>query len=233
MLENLDLPVRVVCATRLQRDEFLHRTATGKSLASCQLVSPVEIQLFPENRRGLSEVYNEAIEKVQSLGPAILVFVHDDVLFTDFFWCAHLIDGLRNFDIVGLAGTTRRFDYQESWAFADMNGSLDSEKNLSGSVGFAKNQFPVAVKPYGPVGRKCKLLDGLFLAARSDTLIRSGLRFDPEFKFHFYDMDFCRSAETLGLTMGTVGISVVHESGGGYGPEWRDVYAKYIDKWGS
>jgi hypothetical protein len=35
-----------------------------------------------------------------------------------------------------------------------------------------------------PVPMPVQLLDGLFLAARADTLKRSGLRFDPRFSFH-------------------------------------------------
>jgi hypothetical protein len=41
------------------------------------------------------------------------------------------------------------------------------------------------------------------LAARSNTLAEKGLRFDPLFDFHFYDLDFCRQAELRKLRMGT------------------------------
>ena len=55
--------------------------------------------------------------------------------------------------------------------------------------------------------------------------VASGLRFDEQFDFHFYDLDFCRQAELKGMTMGTWPISVVHESGGAYGkPAWREAF---------
>jgi hypothetical protein len=32
--------------------------------------------------------------------------------------------------------------------------------------------------------------------------------------------------------MGTIGLSVSHESAGNFGtPEWKDAYLKYLDKW--
>jgi GT2 family glycosyltransferase len=75
------------------------------------------------------------------------------------------------------------------------------------------------------------LLDGLLLAVRSETLTRSGLRFDPQFRFHFYDMDFCRQAEKLGLSCGTWDLSVMHESGGNFASaEWQSAYDAYLLK---
>ena len=36
------------------------------------------------------------------------MFVHDDVLINDFFWTQRIYAGLKDFDIVGIAGNTRR-----------------------------------------------------------------------------------------------------------------------------
>jgi hypothetical protein len=70
------------------------------------------------------------------------------------------------------------------------------------------------------------------LAARSETLLAKGVEFDERFDFHFYDMDFCRTAERQALRMGTWSLSVIHESGGTYGtPAWRGAYQRYLDKW--
>ena len=75
-------------------------------------------------------------------------------------------------------------------------------------------------------------MDGLLLAASSETLIKNKLRFDEQFEFHFYDMDFCRQAEVKGVTMGTIPLSLMHESGGNFSSEaWKQGYQKYIQKW--
>jgi len=58
------------------------------------------------------------------------------------------------------------------------------------------------------------------------------VRFDPLFRFNFYDMDFCRQAEQAGLRMGTWGISIIHESAGAFDTDvWRLEYQKYLEKY--
>jgi GT2 family glycosyltransferase len=99
-------------------------------------------------------------------------------------------------------------------------------------VGLGTAFPPRNVSNFGPTGRRVRLLDGLLLAAHSKTLNDHQLRFDEQFSFHFYDMDFCRQAEVLGLTMGTFAMSVVHESGGNFKSDaWSDAYRRYIAKW--
>ncbi len=72
-----------------------------------------------------------------------------------------------------------------------------------------------------------------FFAVRSRYAMDAGLRFDTRFEFHFYDLDFCRGARKLGLSVGTWPIDLTHQSGGAYGsPSWHAGHARYMDKWG-
>ena len=118
--------------------------------------------------------------------------------------------------------------------FVDDHFTKDDFANLSGIIGHGR-PFPdlLELSVYGKPGQEVKLLDGVLLAARSDVLIESQLRFDTQFMFHFYDMDFCRQAELRQLRMGTCAVSVVHASAGRLGPEpWRSAYAMYLAKYG-
>ena len=161
------------------------------------------------------------------------MFVHDDVHICDFFWADKVRAAIEAFDIVGLAGNRRRVARQPGWAFIDTDFTWDKPAFLSGVVGHGRGFPCTRVSVYGPPGRACKLLDGVMLVADSRRLIDTGLRFDPQFAFHFYDMDFCRQAERRGLSMGTWPISIVHESGGAYGtPAWRAAYRRYLRKYG-
>ncbi|MEB3840441.1 MULTISPECIES: glycosyltransferase [Pseudomonas] len=219
-------PIRIVCGTRLSKQDFATQSALGRSLVSNYDSCPVEIRLFAENTQGLSTIYNQAIEEVRD-NPAILVFVHDDVYLCDFFWPDRLREGLATFDVIGLAGNVRRVPGQVAWLFVDDRFTWDERSNLTGRVGHGKG-FPCAISNFGPAPQPCKLLDGLFLAADSDRLQQAGVRFDEQFPFHFYDMDFCRQAERNGLSMGTWPLSVVHESGGAFGsPAWRENLYRY------
>lgn len=221
--------VRVVCATRESKEGF-GSTPLGRSLALYH-TPMLELRLFDRNKRGLPAVYNEAIAEAKN-DPALMVFVHDDVHLIDFYWIDYVFHGLSVFDIIGLAGNRRRVSWQPSWCFINEQFEMDRPENLSGLVGHGNGFPPEDISKFGPPRQEVKLLDGLFLAVRSETLVNKGLRFDERFDFHFYDLDFCRQAELLNLRMGTWSISLIHESGGAFGtPSWRASYARYLDKW--
>ena len=228
--------IRFVCATRLSTEEFFATAPLGRSLPFYRAFprgQAIELRLFPKNSAGLPVLYNTAIEEATS-NPAILIFIHDDVYLSDFYWAQHLLEGLKTFDIVGLAGNRRRARAQASWMYLDGSFRRDSDENLSGVLGHGKG-FPdlIELSVYGPPGQEVKLLDGVLLAVRSETLVRHTLRFDPQFAFHFYDLDFCRQAESRGLRMGTCAMSLVHGSPGTLGVDaWRTAYRQYLAKYG-
>ncbi len=226
-------PIIVVCATRLKKTEFLKKSLTGISISSLIETSPVKIRLFEDNKNGLSTCYNTAIQEFIDKD-CILVFIHDDVLITDFFWTKRVIDSLNLFNIVGVAGNRRRVSGQSSWAFIDKIRTLDHKDNFSGAIAHGNSFPPNFLRPYGPSNMQCLLLDGVFLAAKTSDLKMHNLRFDEQFLFHFYDMDFCRNAEVCGLKMGTIPLSLIHNSGGSFNnDEWAKAYQNYIDKWQS
>jgi hypothetical protein len=230
-MEIENLPIRFVCATTLPPQQFFTHSLTGISVNAFRMVSKAEIMLFAENTTGLGELYNRAINGARD-NPAILVFIHDDILICDYHWEKRIREGLNSrFDIVGLAGNKRRIKNQVGWRTIDQHDTLDAAENLSGVVGHGSSFPPQSLDVFGSTGAECKLLDGLFLSADSRTLWESGLRFDPQFKFHFYDLDFCRSAEQLNLKMGTIPLSVVHASEGNMSDSWSSAYEDYIAKW--
>lgn len=205
-------------------------TATGKSLSLYR--DPIlEINLYPENTKGLPEIYNLAIEKFKN-EPSILIFAHDDLHILDFYWIHSIINGLTHFGIVGVVGAIKRFPQQPAWCFEDNKFIIGNSQNLSGIIGHGAG-FPLNhLSSYGPPFQECKLLDGVLLAVLSETLIKYNLRFDERFKFHFYDMDFCRQAEILDVSMGTVPISLAHESQGNFcSDSWWQSHSVYFNKW--
>ncbi len=223
------MKIRIVTATREPADRFATHTALGRSLTLSR-GAPVETRLFPSNSAGLPTCYNIALREAAS-DPAILIFIHDDVEIIDYFWTEHVRAGLVAFDVIGLAGNTRRVPRQCSWAFLEIGADRDLP-HLSGTIGHEDEQgrYP---NVFGPSYEEVKLLDGVMLACDSELLLRFGIRFDPRFEFHFYDLDFCRECEQQSVTMGTWGISMVHASRGRYGsPEWESGRKKYFAKWG-
>jgi GT2 family glycosyltransferase len=223
---------KVICATRVRHDQFATGTALGRSLALFRNPS-IEVELYAENRTGLAQRYNAAIDRCRER-PAYLVFAHDDIHLVDLFWPHHVMQGLKRFDVIGAVGNRRRLPGQPAWRFKDAAFTQDESENLSGWVMHGRGWPAESVDFYGLPGHEVKLLDGLLLAARSDTLLGRGVRFDEQFEFHFYDMDFCRTAEREGLRLGTWSIPLIHESDGNFdSPAWRDACRRYLKKWGS
>lgn len=228
-----NIKIRFVVATRESQDKFFTDTAMGKSLSVYKHFPYAEIDLYTENTTGLSKLYNISIEKARN-NPAILVFAHDDILITDYYWASNIVSSLNRFHIAGLAGNKRRLPNQPSWFFSNDNLQPDESEYLSGVVAHGSSFPPNNLSVYGETLKEVKLLDGLFLASHSQTLIDSDLRFDERFDFHFYDMDFCRSAELKNLKMGTLPLSVIHGSEGNFMTEqWKHGLIKYREKWGS
>jgi hypothetical protein len=225
------LPIRLVCATRYSETEFHQKSGLGRSLGGAYADVPgLELALFPGGNPGLPVVYNQAI-RAAARSPAILLFIHDDVHLVDFFWPDRLHLALAQFQIVGLVGNRRRSPRQPGWLFKDEWFAKDSPEHLSGLIGHGA-AFPCPIRRFGTLG-PCKLLDGVFLAVSSDLLVERQIYFDEIFDFDCWDLDFCRQAETKGITMGTGPISVMHESAGRFRSEaWVAAFKKYLEKWG-
>lgn len=118
-----------------------------------------------------------------------------------------------------------------SWYFKNEDGQRDEERYLSGAV--AHGPTPCGpVTYYGAYPAECELLDGVLLAATRSTLARVRVEFDQAFDFHFYDLDFSRSARKAGLCVGTWPIAITHTSGGSFGTvPWRKSLNVYREKW--
>ncbi|MCE2760771.1 MAG: glycosyltransferase family protein [Acetobacteraceae bacterium] len=225
--------INVISATRLSHDDFLAQAPLGASLKRLAFDKRIHPRLAFENRAGLPVIYNAAIDAPQAA--EILVFIHDDVWIDDHFFADRIIAGLQSFDVIGLAGNRRRVPRQPSWAFIRLMGDkvvLDTRENLAGAVAHGEAPFG-KVAYYGSTPAECELLDGVFLAVRRDTLRANSLRFDPRFDFHFYDLDFCRSARVAGLKLGCEALALTHRIRGDFtSPRWLESYATYLEKWG-
>lgn len=225
------MKTKLVIATRENQENFFKHTAAGKSLASQRQIPDIELILFVNNKEGLPKIYNEVIR--ESFGePINLIFAHDDIFFLDFFWHERILEALKSYEIIGIAGNKRRVPKQPSWFSTDINLNPD-DLNLSGIVGHGDG-FPASnIGYFGPSRQKVKLLDGLLFAVESTTLLNNNIFFDEQFKFHFYDLDLCRQAEEKNVSCGTWDISLIHVSTGNFkSASWFNAYEKYLKKWG-
>ena len=220
-------PLLLAAATRLEPEAFFRESLLGRSLAlpAHGAISPC---LSFANRRSLAHTFNSGLE--QAAADSLVVFCHDDLWLGEAPLVPALLEALERFDLVGVAGNSRRGAGQQAWWLHPDTGAWD-HPNL---VGRLRHGCPEAFTPqtYGPTPAAAALLDGVFLAGRASVLRRAGLRFDPLLPFHFYDLDLCRAAERAGLRLGVWPLELIHASGGGaFTPAWKASLLLYQRKW--
>lgn len=222
--------LRFVTGTRSSPALFATRAPLCLSLGLAAQCRGLTIHAHADNSTALPVLYNQAIESAAD--DDVLVFAHDDLWVHDWMIAWRLHEALARFDVVGVAGTTRRLPRQDRWWWNDTTRGFD-HPHLRGQVCHG-GPDSAHLKVYGPTPAAVQLLDGVLLAARARTLRATGVRFDPRFRFDFYDLDFCRQCERAGLRMGTWPIAVTHESVGpgvGQAP-WIEARRVYFAKWG-
>ena len=234
IIHGIDQKEEKICfiaATRLSESEFWQNSPLGTCLKPLLDDTDISAKIIFRNADGLPTVYNNGINSEHHAD--ILIFLHDDIWLEDIDFIAKIKAALNQFDIVGIAGNTRRSKHQPAWLFRSIenNKFVWDDGYLSGSVLHGR---PGHSEPsyFGPTPANCQLLDGVLLAGKRKTLIRSNLKFDTQFNFHFYDMDFCRSARQAGLTLGTWPLGILHLSSGAFGNSaWQQGHSIYIKKW--
>lgn len=223
----------VVSCTKSNKTDF-HNTPLGKCFT--HVFDNAESCIFYENTRGLSVCYNEAIEKYKNEKYLIdiMLFVHDDVYIQDAYVHKKLIDGFKQFDILGLAGSSD-FNINRSpitWHNSPKNSwSGGVEHPLQPHTSSENNQFYFS--SYGPTPKRCVIIDGLFMAFKYDVLLESNVRFDEDFDFDFYDTSICTRAALAGLKIGTTNIFCTHMSHGQgiLEPRYKVLEEKFVKKY--
>ena len=137
--------------------------------------------------------------------------------------------------MVGVAGSKNPQLRHLSWClkFSDDLRPEGPQDGLecSGAVGHFDYACP-SIFSYWETPSDCQLLDGLLLAVNKKRINDACVRFDEQFRFHCYDIDFCRAAAEKKLKIGTWPIAVTHRSGGNFNSEeFRVTARKYLQKW--
>lgn len=193
----------------------------------------VKLKIIYHNTDSLPSVYNQFINKDNK--NKIVVFCHDDALIEDLFLVEKLNDAMKDFDIIGLAGIKPNITLKEP-ALWHLMGDGDRNK-LSGAVAhfFPNENTKRFMTHFGATPERTILLDGVLLAINVEKILESGLKFDESnpSRFHFYDLDFCLTANKLGHKYGTYPIWITHKSHGltEFSEEFLKGQAWFLQKW--
>ena len=207
----------VICSNRPER--FDKVSANYRALLRDV---PHEI-LGIHDARSLCEGYNRGIRKARG---DLIVLSQDDVVMLTPDFAAKLLAHLRNYDLVGIAGTTRLTS--GNWIDAGwphLHGQIGSQIRTPGSLVVTMYQIGGAIAP------GAQALDGAFLALRREAFER--VQFD-ESTFdgaHLHDLDFTFSAYLAGLRTAVCNdLCLIHNSFGVYGEKWDDYVQRFFEK---
>lgn len=183
------------------------------------------------NTRGLSHIYNEQLHDFENRKKG-LVFLHDDVLVEDSSLISKLKEAHSKYDIVGLAGN-KRADVKSPcmWHLMSPNRQWNNQGDLRGFVSHILPNGDSNMSYFGNSPAEVEVIDGLFISVNVDKVLQSGVEFDEEFDFHFYDLAFCQRARRVGLSIGVYPIFVRHYGLGHTDSNWDFLEKRFINKY--
>lgn len=194
-----------------------------------------DIKCFPlwENSKGLSEAYNSFLDSHSEFD--CVLFIHDDLTINDCQVLEKLNDAMENkgWDVVGIAGS-KGFSIPNPSQRTGWWSAPNAQFGLTGGVLHRDKANGQSIyTSYGKSPSPALVIDGCFIALSGRAIAR-GLRFDPTFTFHCYDVDVCLTAWQMGLKTGVEPILVTHDSPGlGFmSDEFMQAQNLLVKKWG-
>lgn len=158
---------------------------------------------------GICEAYNKGAAKARY---EYLLFLHEDVEFTDKNWGSRLEEYLKNSEIgaIGLAGSNYLPNCPSPWWLYKENNFLNltqnNKKDLIGTFDLEKDEEVIS-------------LDGVFLALRKNVFKQ--FKFNEKLKgFHAYDIDLSNRVASTYKNMVTSKIFLKHFSQGVPDKSW-------------
>ena len=194
------------------------------SKAKASIAATVSLEhevLVWDNRsaaKGLAAVYNDMAGKTRG---DILLFLHEDVTFSEEGWGLALMDIFRDpsVGLVGVAGSRYKSRCISGWYTGIPSLNAYRIDHLTGGRTISLRHPMVWPSPEF----KAVTVDGVFMACRKDLWSR--VRFDEELcpGFHFYDIDFSLRASRHARVVVTERIGILHHTkGGDFGNRWMD-----------
>lgn len=212
----------VVCTQAKTEEEFQLLPIYPSLKKQYEANSPnIDFHVFRDNKRGLSECYNEVLKDPKN-ADKIVLFVHDDVVLEDLFLYEKLLRS--PYSITGLAGA-KSFNKQSDKLAWHLSAPKEDYVGEVAHVNF-KNIWTTI---FGPTDSRTLTIDGLFIACKVKELREKGLEFDENFNFHFYDIAFCLRANEKKVTCGVLPIRVIHYGLGDsmLTPDWEETNKRF------
>ena len=211
----------VTCTQAKNQEEFELKPIFLSLKKQCETNLNIDFYIFKDNKKGLSECYNQIINDPNNKNKTVL-FVHDDVILEDLFLYEKLIGS--PYSITGLAGAKSFNKASDKLAWH----LCAPREDFVGEVAHIQNGN-IWTTVFGPTKSRALVIDGLFISCKVNHLIEKTLTFDENFNFHFYDIAFCLRANQQKVSCGVLPIKVVHYGLGDsmLTPDWEEANSKF------
>lgn len=213
--------ITIVFSTKKSDPTFI-----GHLKKTCGLKNIEILEYINNGEYSLTEIYNKGLTASQH---DIVVFCHDDIIFTKPKWGRKLISHFNNtnYGILGVAGTTE-IPTSGIW-WQDNEG--EHLKKVVGIVTHSSEGKTWVSKYSGNYTDdiiETLNLDGLFFVAHKQ---RIKVNFNENIKgFHFYDLDFTFNNHLNDVKVGVVfNIKITHKSPGPTSEEWDKNRKQFIE----
>jgi GT2 family glycosyltransferase len=207
----------VICS--IDAAKFARVTANYRSLYGARDIEIVGIH----DARSLSEGYNRGIARSQG---ELVILSHDDIEILTSDFAARIARHLGEFDLIGIAGTTRLVTGKwesagDPYAFVLISAPVPEE---GGYLTVLRGGGPLVVP-------RIQALDGVFMAMRRE--VAASIPFDEALfdHFHLYDLDFSFRAYRAGFALAVCrDILVIHQSMGKFDAVWEKYRRRFDAK---
>lgn len=189
-----------------------------------------KVELYMETNnttKGLGKFYNECLNNFKHKD--VVIFVHDDVDVINSDLEYQLSRAFNRFDIVGVAGCVNpKIIEKNLWHWM-----AEKKENLRGIAGHPYDKSKdFYVTSFGPTPSRVAIIDGVFMAIKMNE-ISENIRFDENFMFHHYDIDFSLTCNRNKLKIGVWPILINHQSPGlkNFDNSFDKSNTYFINKW--
>ena len=207
----------VVCS--IDAGKFERVSANYRALFARRAIEIIGVH----DARSLAEGYNRGIARSRG---ARLILSHDDIEILSSDFASRIDRHLTDFDLIGIAGTTRLV--AGKWAAAgDPYVFTLITSPQEGNAGYATMMLgggPLVVPGI-------QALDGVFMALRRD--VATAIAFDSGVfdGFHLYDLDFSFRAHRAGFRLAVCrDLVLIHASTGRYDAAWDEYKRRFEAK---
>jgi glycosyltransferase involved in cell wall biosynthesis len=178
-------------------------------------------------KKGLGQFFNECINNYSS--KEVIVFVHDDVEFISTDLDKQLSNAFKSFDVIGVAGCVNpKIIEKNLWHWM-----AQTKDNLRGIAGHPVSEENFYVTSFGPTPARAAIIDGVFMALKTRKIIETNTKFDEQFLFHHYDIDFSLTCNKNKVKIGVWPILINHQSPGlkEFDSKFQTSNENFIKKW--